>query len=81
MQEPSLSGDLRPVVDVVDLHPSCNCQVQMEIWLKDKDSHNWFFLLTAWTVWSLNWMRTPGRRFWKLSSVTQLFICLVLDGH
>jgi len=57
----SLSGSLRSDVDVVDLFPNCNCRVQMGIWLRDRDSHNWFSLFSNHRNRSgLNWMRTPS---------------------
>ena len=34
----SLSGGLRLIANVIDLFPSCNYWVQMEIWFRDKDS-------------------------------------------
>jgi len=40
----SLSDSLRPAVEMVDLFPSCNHLVWVEIWLRDRDSHNWFYL-------------------------------------
>jgi len=60
---------------VVDLFPSCNCRVQMEIWLKDRDTRNqiYLFLLTTWTPHSLNWTRTSAQRFWKRPRVVRLF--------
>ena len=36
----SLSSSLRPVVDVIDLFLRYNCQVQIEIWLRDRDTRN-----------------------------------------
>jgi len=70
----SFSGSLHLAVDVVDLFPSHNHQVWVEIWLRDRDSHNWFYLLlTTWIAQSLNWMRTPVLRFYKQSRVTRLF--------
>ena len=74
-KSPCLSGSLCPAVDVVDLSPSCNCRVQMEIWLGDKNSHDWFclLLLTIWIARGLNRMGTPGQRFWKWPHDARLF--------
>ena len=46
------------------------------LWANNKDFHKWFylFLLTTWTAQNLNWLRTPGQRFWKQSCVAHLFV-------
>jgi len=35
-----LSSGLRPTVNVVDMFPRHNRQIQVQIWLKDKGAHN-----------------------------------------
>ena len=60
---------------MVNLFPSCNCQVQVEIWLRDKNNRNqiYLFFLTTWTACSLNWMKTPTQRIWKRPRAACLF--------
>jgi len=74
-ESPSLSGSLSLVVDAADPSPNCNCQIQIEIWLRCKNSHNWFYLLilSTRTAWSLNRLRTSAWRFWKRPRVARLF--------
>jgi len=62
-------------VDMVDPFPNYNCRFQMGIWLKDRDTCNWLYLLilSTWTARGLNRSRTPVWRFWKRPRVARLF--------
>jgi len=73
-------GSLSLIIDVADPSPNCDYQIQMEIWFRDKNSHNWFYLLilSIRTAWGLNRSRTPlvGSKSGHVS-----LACLVLKGH
>jgi len=68
----SLSSSPHPVVNVGDPSPNYNSQIQMEIWFKDKDWHNWFNLLIlsvrAAQIWIDRglWLRCFGRITYRL---------------